>query len=250
MDINSEKIEQVAKMIVESKSTYALTGAGISTESGIPDFRGKDGYYTKMDPTKALSRERMLYEPEIFYKEGYVMLKDLYEKKPNDGHKVLAKLESMGLLKGIATQNIDGLDRAAGSKNIYEVHGQTRTAHCLNCGSRVSFDVVVEKVDSGEIPPKCNSCGGTLRSDVVMFGDMMPEDFSRAANDIDGCDLLIVVGSSLVVSPVNYLPRYAKKFVIINGEPTHMDSMAEVVIHDRIGKTLVAILKKVEELSV
>lgn len=242
-----DKIKKAAELILNSKKTFALTGAGISTDSGIPDFRSSTGYYSKMDPMLALSKDRLLYEPEIFYKEGYKILLDLNEKEPNKGHIALAKLEEDGFLSGIITQNIDNLHKKAGSKNIYEVHGETRGVHCMKCHNEYPFKVMKEKVDRGEIPPKCDNCGGTLRPNVVMFGDMMPDDYMRGVMELENTELLIVVGSSLTVSPVNFLPRYAEKLIIINNDKTPEDYRADVVINENSSKVLDAILKEVEK---
>ncbi|MET3617388.1 NAD-dependent deacetylase [Peptoniphilus olsenii] len=241
-----DNIKKAADIILGSKKVFALTGAGISTDSGIPDFRSGDGYYTKMDPTLALSKDRLLNQPELFYKEGYMILLDLNNQEPNGGHIALAQLEKMGHLDGIITQNIDNLHAKAGSKNIYEVHGETRGIHCMSCGSEYDFPVMKEKVDKGEIPPLCDKCGGVLRPNVVMFGDMMPDDFSRGAAELENTDTLIVVGSSLTVSPVNFLPNYVDHLIIINNDRTPADNRADVVINDNSTKVLSAIVKEIE----
>lgn len=241
-----DKIKEAAKLILNSKKTFALTGAGISTDSGIPDFRSSKGYYSKMDPMLALSKDRLLYEPEIFYKEGYKILLDLNNKVPNKGHIALATLEEKGYLAGIITQNIDNLHKKAGSKNIYEVHGETRGVHCMKCYSEYSFEIMRKKVEAQEIPPKCDKCGGTLRPNVVMFGDMMPDDYMRGVKELEDTELLIVVGSSLTVSPVNFLPRYVDKLIIINNDSTPEDGRADIVINENSTKVLDEILKEVE----
>lgn len=241
-----DKIREVADLILKSKKVFALTGAGISTDSGIPDFRSSSGYYSKMDPMLALSKDRLINHPEIFYKEGYKILEDLNDQEPNQGHKALAKMEEEGFLSGIITQNIDNLHAKAGSKNIYEVHGETRGTHCMKCGHEYPFAIMREKVEKGEIPPKCDKCGGTIRPNVVMFGDMMPDDFERGARELDDTDTLIVVGSSLTVSPVNFLPNYVDHLIIINNDPTPMDRRADVVIHENSSLVLKEILKELE----
>ena len=146
----------------------------------------------------------MLGDPERFYSEGYLILKDLNDRKPNNGHIALAKLEEAGYLSGIITQNIDNLHFEAGSKNVYEVHGETRGVHCMKCGTKYYFNYLKDKVEDGEIPPKCEKCGGVVRSNVVMFGDMMPDDYTKGTYELQDTDLLIVIGSSLTVSPVNF----------------------------------------------
>lgn len=240
-----ENIKKAAELIKSSKKVFALTGAGISTESGIPDFRSDRGYYRKFDPVRALSVDTMLGDPKRFYSEGYLILKDLNGKKPNDGHIALAKLESGGYLAGIVTQNIDNLHFEAGSKNVYEVHGETRGVHCMKCGSKYNFSYLEDRVDSGEIPPKCEKCGGIVRSNVVMFGDMMPDDYLRTVDELQDTDLLIVVGSSLTVSPVNFLPRYVKNLIIINNTPTPEDRRAKLIFRENSGKVLMDIYNEV-----
>lgn len=238
-------IKEAAQLIKNSKKVFALTGAGISTESGIPDFRSDKGYYTKFNPVEALSVDTMLYNPKKFYSEGFLILKDLNGKKPNSGHIALANLEKSGYLSGIITQNIDNLHFEAGSKNVYEVHGETRGVHCMNCGTKYDFRYMQNKVDSGEIPPRCEKCGGIIRSNVVMFGDMMPKDFVLSQRELEDTDLLIVVGSSLTVSPVNMLPRYVKHLIIINKTPTPEDRRANFIFRESAGKVLTALYNEV-----
>lgn len=240
-----DSIKEAAKLIKNSKKVMALTGAGISTDSGIPDFRGKNGYYKDMDPINSLSKERLLKEPQIFYKEGYKILLDLNDKKPNQGHIALAKMEEDGFIKGVITQNIDNLHHKAGSKIIYEVHGETRGIHCMTCGRSYPFKLMQEKVEAGEIPPKC-TCGGILRPNVIMFGDMMPEDFSNAIEEMQNTQTLIVVGTSLTVSPVNMLPRYAENLIIINESKTPYDTYAKFVFHKDSSEVLTEILRELE----
>ena len=153
-----ENIKKACDLIMNSRKTFVLTGAGISTESGIPDFRSSDGYYSKMDPAMALSKNVLLKNPERFYKEGYVILTDLNKKEPNKGHFALRELEKLGKIQGIITQNIDNLHTKAGSKVVYEVHGETRGVHCVDCYEEYPFTKMKEKVDSGEIPPRCDKC--------------------------------------------------------------------------------------------
>ena len=242
-----DDIKKAVDLILNSKKTFVLTGAGISTESGIPDFRSSTGYYSKMDPINALSKDILLGNPERFYKEGYMILNDIYDKEPNEGHKALKKLEDLGLVQGIITQNIDNLHTKAGSRKVYEVHGETRDVHCMKCGKTFDFSVMREEVEKGNIPPKCPDCGGVLRPNVVMFGDMMPEDFLRAEDELRDTDLLIVIGSSLTVSPVNYLPRLVDRLIIINNTRTPEDRRADVVFHRPSGEVLTEILEEIEK---
>lgn len=241
-----DDIKKAANLILSSNKTFILTGAGMSTDSGIPDFRSSTGYYSKMDPMLALSKDVLLNNPERFYKEGYVILTDLNNKEPNDGHRAIKKLEDLGLVDGIITQNIDNLHTKAGSKKVYEVHGETRGIRCMNCGKEFPFSVMKEKVDREEIPPRCDFCNGILRPNVVMFGDMMPEDFMRAQAELRNTDLLIVIGSSLTVSPVNFLPELVRNLIIINNTKTPQDRRANVVFHRNSTEVLNDILREIE----
>ncbi|WP_244985954.1 SIR2 family NAD-dependent protein deacylase [Anaerosalibacter bizertensis] len=246
MDI--DKIKRASELIKKSSKTMVLTGAGISTESGIPDFRSPGtGLWENTDPMEALSTTVLYNDPEKFYSEGYKMLLGMKDAKPNRAHLVLAEMEKRGFIKGIITQNIDNLHHKAGSKYVLEVHGNTREGSCMDCGKKVPLDVMTQKINEGQIPPKCNSCQGTLRPDVIMFGDMLPEDFSIASNEASTSDLLIVVGSSLVVSPVNYLPQMAKNLIIINKGRSAMDHYSDILLNGSASDILEAILEELVE---
>lgn len=243
-----EDIKKAAKMIKDSSKTMVLTGAGISTESGIPDFRSPGtGLWENIDPMEALSTSVLYNDTEKFYKEGFNMLLGMADAEPNKAHYVLAEMERLGYIKGVITQNIDNLHYKAGSDYILEVHGNTREGSCINCGIIVDLNILTNKVNNKEIPPKCDKCGGMLRPDVIFFGDMLPDDFNTALQEVETSDLLIVIGSSLMVSPVNYIPKLAKKFIIINMEPTMMDSFSEIIINDEAGKVLEAIIEELEK---
>lgn len=241
-------IEELKNLILKSKKTMVLTGAGISTDSGIPDFRSKDtGLWEQMDPMEALSTRVLYKNPEKFYGEGFKILTDINEGvEPNKSHKALVTLEEKGLIFGVATQNIDNLHHKAGSKTIYEMHGNTREGYCIECGQVVDLQTLEHKINAGQLPPKCDICSGNLRPSVTLFGDMLPEDFSLAQEEIMTSDLLIVIGSSLMVSPVNILPRLAGKYVIINKTPTIMDEGAALVINENSTEVLTELLKKLD----
>lgn len=217
-------IIKACKMIRQSSKTMVLTGAGISTESGIPDFRSPgSGLWEKIDPMEALSTTVLYNNPKKFYSEGYKMLLGMTGAEPNDSHYILAEMERLGYIKGVITQNIDNLHQKAGTKYLLEVHGNTREGSCTSCGKVVDINVITKKVNNHEIPPICDNCGGILRPDVIFFGDMLPEDFNIAIQEMEDCELLIVIGSSLAVAPVNYLPSMADKLIIINNGRTAMD---------------------------
>ena len=241
-------IDKAVKIIKNSSKTMVLTGAGISTESGIPDFRSPNtGLWENVDPMEVLSRDVLNRDPERFYKKGFNILLDMTNAEPNKAHLALAEMEKLGYVDGIITQNIDNLHYKAGSKYILEVHGNTREGYCTSCGNVVDLNVLTTKVNSGEIPPICDNCKGILRPSVILFGDMLPEEFNIAMREVETSDLLIVIGSSLMVAPVNYLPQFAKKLIIINMGPTAMDRIADVKIEGKAGDTLEIILEKLIE---
>jgi len=238
-DKNRHPAESIAELIKESKMTCVLTGAGISTESGIPDFRSpKTGLWSKYDPMKLLSTDVMFDDPKLFYTESIKILTPMLDKKPNRAHEILAEMETGKLIHSLTTQNIDGLHYKAGSRNIYEVHGNIRTGRCLTCQDEPSFSSLLEKTAHGEIPPGCDKCGGMLRTSVVLFGDRLPECFEHAHYDAQTCDLMIVIGSSLAVAPVNMLPAIAKKLVIINIGETSCDGRAEILYKEKASAAL------------
>lgn len=239
--------KQAAELLKKAKYTVALTGAGLSTESGIPDFRSSTGYYSNVIPEDALSQRRMYNEPKRFYSEGYKILKDLEGKKPNEGHKSLTKLQEIGKLNEIITQNIDDLHQQSGSVNVLPVHGDASIAHCESCDFEEKFQDFDERVQKGQIPPKCPNCGGLLRTNVVLFGDAMPTAFEKALSATEKADTMIVIGSSLRVMPVAYLPRQVEHLIIINKDMTPYDSTADVVIHESASKALNKIIRCLDE---
>jgi NAD-dependent deacetylase len=241
--------DRIARMIVSSRDTVVLTGAGISTESGIPDFRSPGtGIWQKVDPMEALSTDILYGDPKRFYDIGFKILSSMKGAKPNKAHILLAAMEREGLISGIITQNIDSLHNEAGSRNIMEVHGHIRAGHCIKCGKTYKFDEIESKVDSGEIPPRC-TCGGMLRPDVVMFGDNLPECFNRAWEISGRCELMVVIGSSLQVGPVNQLPGLAQKVVIINYGETAYDNLADVIYREKASAALSKIYDKIQEIN-
>ena len=225
--------EKLQKMIDESDNIVFFGGAGVSTESGIKDFRSKDGLYN-MDfeyPAEVMLSNYMFFtNTEKFY-EFYKKYMNSLEYKPNITHKYLKKLEDTGKLKAIITQNIDGLHQKAGSKNVLEVHGTTYTNHCLDCGKE--YDA--EYVFNSEGIPKCE-CGGIIKPDVVLYGEMLPDCFIDAQKYIRNADLLIVAGTSLTVNPAAGLVGLfgGKHLVIINNDKTPYDHKAELVLNDKL----------------
>jgi NAD-dependent deacetylase len=237
--------EKAATMIKRAKNFYAFTGAGISTESGIPDFRSPGtGLWEKVDPIKTATVDVLLKDPKYFYETNFDRFSRLENYDPNDAHFALASLEKLGFLKGVITQNIDGLHGKAGSKKVWEVHGHVRTCSCLKCQAVFSFNLARQKVNNGELPPLCEKCNGVLRPDVVLFGDSMSADFFTAEQALRGlCDILLVVGSSLTVYPAAMLLRFANELIIINLQPTDYDSEAAVIIREKCGEALNKIMR-------
>lgn len=232
-----EEIRKLARLIRESSRTLALTGAGISTASGIPDFRSRGvGRWEKVDPMEVCSVQAFRRDPAAFWTYNLEWWLACVRAEPNPAHHVLAHMEQKQLLLGVITQNIDGLHVRAGSQ-AWEVHGHLRTCHCLGCGERHDFDFLVGQLQDGNNPPRCR-CRGLLRPDVVLFGDMLGEDFEAAVQVLSGCQLLIVVGSSLQVYPVAALPRFARRLVIINRDPTPWDDKAALILRGDIVQVL------------
>ncbi len=209
-----------------SNYTVVLTGAGISTASGIPDFRGPQGLWKQVDPFDALSVNAFYRDPKKFYQFYFQMLKDFSKASPNKAHLAISKLEETGLIKMVITQNIDELHQRAGTKNICEIHGTSFKGFCLNCGR-------IKPLTPGELIPYCDNCGGLVRPQVVLFGDSMPDDYLLAEKEAAKADLILVVGSSLQVSPACYLPLRAKEIAIINLEPTPFDAQAVFLSHNK-----------------
>lgn len=235
-----EQIEKLADLIREHDRFYALTGAGISTDSGIPDFRSPGtGLWEKVDPIAVSSVEVLQSNPRLFYEAGFSRFSKISLAEPNEGHYKLAEMEEMGYLKGLVTQNIDGLHIKAGSKAVWEVHGHLRTGYCTGCRKKYPFEELVQQVELKRIPPLCHNCFSMLRPEVVLFGDPMPTFFFELQHRMQyDCDFMLVVGSSLVVYPVADLPRMSKKMAIINQQPTDFDSKADVVIRENSSKAL------------
>ena len=228
------KKKEIAEYFWNNRPWVILTGAGISTESGIPDFRSPhSGLWRQYDPMEILSTDVLFNKPELFYQIGFAILMKFKHAQPNQAHRILADWESRGLVKAVITQNIDSLHIDAGSKKVLEIHGHLRTAHCIKCLKTVSIEKLESLINDGQIPPHC-LCGGTIRPDVVLFGDMLPSSFEQATKIVQNSPLL-VIGSSLQVSPANLIPSLAKKLIIINLEETPFDKRAAFVLHGKAG---------------
>jgi NAD-dependent deacetylase len=246
------KINKVAEMIAASKRLVVFTGAGISTESGIPDFRGPDGLWTKVDP-EDFTIDRFLNSGETRKKVWYLFVEggSLLNAEPNRAHLAIAELEKMNKLSSVITQNIDNLHQKAGNhpKKVHELHGNMQWLVCLDCGERYSVELMRQKHPSPDYFPVCEKCQGILKPDVVFFGEMLPQHtLMTAERESRECDLFIVIGSSLVVYPAAYMPMYAKrsgaKIVIINMGDTGHDDIADVFIDAPAGETMTRIMER------
>ncbi len=235
---NEEKIKEFHKIIENSNNIVFFGGAGVSTESGIPDFRSKDGLYNqkyKYPPETILSHTFFVNETKEFYK-FYKDKLDATKYEPNITHIKLAELEREGKLKAVVTQNIDGLHQKAGSKNVFELHGSIYRNYCTQCKKFFGPEAIFESTN--EIPA-CDVCGGTIKPDVVLYEEGLDDDtVTGAIKAISSCDTLIVAGTSLTVYPASGLIRYfnGKNLVLINRDSTSYDNMATLVIHDSLGK--------------
>jgi NAD-dependent deacetylase len=229
-----------------------LTGAGVSAESGIPTFRGEGGLWTKYDPVKVASLDYFMSDPSAYWKLSKDRGRVALAARPNPGHQALAALEAGGHLIAVATQNTDGLHQDAGSRRVIELHGSGRTVQCLDCGTREPRSDVQARLDL-EMPPRCRVCGGIfLKPTVVLFGEPMPhaavqEAFALARE----ADVMLVVGSSLVVYPAADIPvaalRSGAALIVINAEPTPLDGVATVVIRGKSGEALPEIIQLIGE---
>ncbi|TRW27736.1 NAD-dependent protein deacylase [Criibacterium bergeronii] len=237
--------EKLKKIIDDSDNIVFFGGAGVSTESNIPDFRSADGIYnqntgTKYPPETIISHSFFEKNPEFFY-EFYKDKMVYQDAKPNKAHKALAKLEQFGKLKAIITQNIDGLHQAAGSKNVLELHGSILRNYCTKCHTFYDLDYVMNKKGI----PYCDKCGGMVKPDVVLYEESLDgETIEKAIRYISQADVLIIGGTSLVVYPAASFVNYYKgnKLVLLNKSETFRDSYADLVIHDPIGEVLGSII--------
>lgn len=252
--MSREAINQAAQMIIRSKSTVVLTGAGASTKSGIPDFRSPDGLWSKVDPAKFASVNGFLSDPKGWWETALDLAPTIMNAKPNPAHKMLAQLEKMGLVDCVVTQNVDGLHQRAGSKRVLEVHGSLFTATCTVCLVKVDRKYLEKAIKKRQIPVMCPACGSLIKLDTVFFGEALPQNvLSEAINSTRNSQLLVTIGSYLVVYPIATLPTIAKQsgagLIIINLEPTPFDPVADIVFHAEAGETLTHIVKAIQELQ-
>lgn len=239
-------IRDVLKVWKESRRTVVLTGAGISTESGLADFRSPQGLWRQTNPAQVASIWALEYSPEEFFRFYRERLEVMRHALPNKGHVALARMETAGNVSAVITQNIDGLHQKAGSRVVYEVHGDLRSAFCMGCERKFPVEVMLEGgsgVRLDGIVPHCVACGGVVRPNVVLFGEGLPSDVFRSAQlEATNCDSFVAVGSSLEVGPVNSLVSIAKyhgaRIIIINREPTYMNNLADIFLQGSAGNIL------------
>ena len=248
-----EETEQLAQLIIRSKKVVVFTGAGISTESGIPDFRSPGGIWSRYDP-EDFTIQRFLSGPagrKTIWKmsiEGGL----LTEAEPNLAHHAIAELHQLRKLDCVITQNIDGLHQKAGvpEDEVFELHGNVRWVICLDCRKRFQMPEVLQRIKDGIEVPDCPNCQGILKPDAVFFGEALPQETLREAiRRAQNCNLLIVIGSTLVIYPAAYIPTYARDagatLAIINLTPTPFDHYAEVVIRGKAGEVMSKVMEKV-----
>ncbi|PJF41627.1 MAG: NAD-dependent deacylase [Chloroflexi bacterium] len=250
---HEDKIEaRVAELLREAKTAVAFTGAGVSTPSGIPDFRSpSSGLWETVDPFEVASIIGFRKNPSAFYEWVYPVAELILKAQPNPAHIALAKLESAGYLQGVITQNIDLLHRRAGSQMVCEVHGSLQQATCWQCGTVHDVQPMLKKFLENRMMPRCTVCHQIIKPDVVLFGEDLPMDVWRAAEMlIDRADLVLVIGSSLEVYPAAGLPFKAvknrAKLIIIDKETTPADDHAAVVIHDDVAHVLPRVMTFLE----
>jgi len=235
------RTEEAINLMRRANRISALSGAGISTEAGIPDFRGPTGLWQDPDLIKQLSATGFRTDPESFYSSSMNLFSTMTTAEPTLAHKLLVQLQNKGKLETVVTQNIDGLHQKAGSSNVFEVHGTYRTGYCPDCGAHFEMAPFYEKLKTGKIKvPLCQSCNVPVKPDIVLFEELLPEEaWNGALEAMEECDLLLVLGSSLVIYPAAELPSIAilngAKLVIVNLEATPYDSAATVVVTDKLG---------------
>jgi NAD-dependent deacetylase len=249
---NDKKITKAADLIKHARHAIALTGAGISTRSGIPDFRGTgSGLWAKVDPMAVASIWGFIEHPQSFYDWIRPLSKKMMEAKPNIAHYALAELETLRRLAVVITQNIDGLHQCAGSQRVLEVHGHLRQATCIRCYHLADAKPYIEKFVADGTIPTCPVCGGVMKPNITLFGETPPvRVLYEAQQESEKCDVMLVAGSSLEVVPVADLPFVAKQHgaqvIIVNNAATPMDKQAAVVLHEDVTFALPKIVERIK----
>ncbi len=248
--IMEELFEKAAKTIKESTGLIALTGAGHSVESGIPDFRSPGGLWDKFDPMEYAHISSFKNNPGMVWEMIFSLRKITDKAEPNAGHKALARLEEIGLLKAVITQNIDNLHQAAGNSRVIEFHGNAKRLECLNCGA----DYGADEIEIADTPPNCRKCDFILKPSFIFFGEMIPPHSLRESQELAGvADAILVIGTSAVVQPASLLPHMAKQngacVIEMNLERTALtSSITDIFLQGSIGTTLPKLVSMVENL--
>jgi NAD-dependent deacetylase len=246
-------IERVAQLVLHAKHAVALTGAGTSMPSGIPDFRSPgSGLWEKANPMVVASIFAFRLRPQVFYDWIRPLAGRMRSAKPNPAHLALADLEEMGLLHSVITQNIDDLHQRAGSRRVLELHGHIREATCTRCHRIAPAQPLIDKFLADGQMPVCEDCGGVMKPNVILFGEQLPvRVLNEARQEAQLCDLMLVVASRLEVAPAAHLPmiahQHGAKVVIINYQQTYMDTQAEVVIHADVAEVLPRVVQVARE---
>ncbi|NWF92658.1 MAG: NAD-dependent protein deacylase [Syntrophaceae bacterium] len=251
-----EKIKQVAQWIVQAKRTVVFSGAGLSTESGIPDFRSPGGVWDRYNPEDFYFQNFLASEAsrEKYWQMATEMYEPMKKAQPNPAHLAIAEMERLGKLDCVITQNIDGLHLKAGNseEKVIQLHGTAMSVSCLNCRKRYDREEIQDRIRKGVKVPYCDDCGGPLKPATISFGQSMPErETEEAYHRSSSSDLFMVIGSSLVVQPAASMPLVAKRngarLVIINRDPTPYDHMADLVLHGQAGPIMASILEEVKK---
>ena len=255
-EVFQEEIEAAAPLILSSEYVVALTGAGVSVESGIAPFRGPGGLWTKYGEPQMDGYRKFLADPKGYWEERLNPRRrrrlgiPIHEAEPNPGHFALAEMEEMGLLKVLITQNVDNLHAAAGSQNVIEIHGNTYKLRCVDCGARFFR----KGFDLSELPPRCPNCGGVVKGDTVMFGEPIPSDvLARCMEEAGRCDCMLVVGTSAVVHPAASLPLMAKRrggvLIEVNPRQSDLSTLCDVCIQAPSGEALPALVSELKRIG-
>lgn len=238
-----------AQLLRKAQRIVALTGAGISRPSGIPDFRSDSGIWAHQNPLEVASLHAFRRDPHRFYGWLQGLLVPILTAVPNPAHRALADLEQRGKMRAVITQNIDGLHQAAGSRRVFELHGHLRTATCHTCGVQAPAAPLMSIVRRGQAP-RCR-CGGAFKPDVVLFDETLPQGLVwLAQKELEECDLLLIAGTSLEVAPVCHLPQIAlrrgARLLMINYDETYLDQRADVLLHEDVAVALPAMMEQIE----
>lgn len=250
----SGPIEKAAEMIKEAGKVVVLTGAGISTESGIPDFRSPNGLWSRFDPAVYATFDTYLRNPGKFWEMSSELNPMLEKAEPNTAHLALVELEKLGKCQAVITQNIDNLHQAAGSSDVLELHGSYRTGTCLQCNQQYSYEYFLESIQTAKVP-FCDSCGGLIKPDVVLFGQPLPPQVLKRAEEFAiTCDLMLVMGSGLEIYPAASLPydtyRNGGKLIFFNVRSTTADEMADLIILGKVGETVPEVVEAYRTIAV